>query len=118
MPSAPTAGSESGATVNSCSPRISQRLAAGDEHLEVWALPQERRQVVCGRHDLLEVVEHQQHLAAAELFADLGEHFFAAGHGHAHGPDNRVERGRGVMRRREIHEYTPSGKRSIASAAA
>ena len=47
-------------------PAHPQRLAAGDQHLEARARRQELGDVRRGRHDLLEVVEHHQQLAAAQ----------------------------------------------------
>ena len=72
LPARPTGGSRSrsgrasGGTVNSCSPRDTQRDAAGDQHLQPRAGRQQVRQSGAAAEHLLEVVEHQQELLVAQ----------------------------------------------------
>ena len=81
-----------------------QRLAAGDEDGELRALADELGDVVGGRHDLLEVVEDEEHPLRPQVLRHGCAEVAVAGSGEARRAGDLDEDGRGLARVREIDE--------------
>ena len=81
-----------------------QRLAAGDEDGELRALADELGDVVGGRHDLLEVVQDEEHPLRPQVLRHGSAEVAVAGSGEARPAGDLDEDGGGVARVREIDE--------------
>jgi hypothetical protein len=79
--------------------RHPQRLAAGDEQIEVGAGSEQTGDIRCRRHDLLEVVEEKQHRSVGDV---LGQ--FVAG---AEGLTRRLQHELGLAEGGERHPPHP-----------
>jgi hypothetical protein len=81
-----------------------QRLTAGHQQLESWAAREELDRGRRGRHDLLEVVQYEQHALMVKLPLELGQQWPISRLGQADRPGDAGQHGLRVADGGEVDE--------------